>query len=204
MTERDLQVLKFINTFGFCERSHLEKKFGLSSLQCRDLMRRLKKEDFLVEEQIFYQRPKAYYLTRKGASYTEFPPLRGLPIGFYHHDIGVIDVYLMLMQSYKNILWQSERFLRRAQRSNKDRKGHIPDGLLILEDGKQVAIEVELTLKDPCRLREIFKAYALSFEIEEVWYFCSELLLAPLQKAARDFPFIKLFNLTKSLERGGM
>ena len=198
VTDRDLELLKFINTFGFCERPHLEKKFDLTPQRFRDCMKRLKGEELVIEEALFHKRPKIYRLTQKGARYTDLPPLSKVPLALYHHEMTVVDVALILMSHHKDALWRSERYLKREKREALD-KWHVADGLLIFSDGRRIAIEVELTLKDPRRLKEIFKKYALEFEITEVWYFCAPLLLRPLQKAAESMPFISFFDLTTTL-----
>ncbi len=200
MTERDLEILNFINMFGFCERPHLEKKFDLTPQRFRDCLKRLKGQELISEEAIFHKRPKIYRLTKKGAQYTDLPPLHKIPFALYHHEITVVDVALILMNQYKEALWRSERYLKREKRESLE-KWHIADGHLIFSDGRRIAIEIELTLKDPQRLKEIFKKYALEFDISEVWYFCTPLLLKPLQKAAEAMPFIHFFDLTIVGER---
>ncbi|MBS0185883.1 MAG: hypothetical protein JSS34_06030 [Proteobacteria bacterium] len=200
MTDHDLEILNFINTFGFCERLQLEKKFNLVPSRFRDCMKRLKREELIIEEALFYKRPKTYRLSKKGAKYTDLPALHKIPLALYHHDIAVIDVALRLLDQYDESFWRSERYLKREKRAFLS-KWHIADEHLIFPDGKRIAIEIELTLKDPRRLKDIFKKYALEFDIAEVWYFCPPLLLKPLQKAAHDMPFIQFFDLTRLEER---
>ncbi len=47
----------------------------------------------------------------------------------------------------------------------------MPDGLLYIGDDKPVAIELEISLKERNRLRDIITDYAFSSTIREVWYF---------------------------------
>lgn len=154
----------------------------------------------MVEERIFHNRQPLCRLSKKGALYTDLPPLLKVPLGIYHHDITVVDVALKTVKLHEEVFWRTERYLKRERRADFENKRHIPDGILIFPDGKQVAMEIELTLKDPRRLQEIFKKYALEFDLQEVWYFCSDNVCETLKKVARDFPFIKVFSLSLFLE----
>ncbi len=79
--------------------------------------------------------------------------------------------------------------------------GHLPDGILVFPDGKQVAIEVELSCKSKQRLEAILKTYAAQFSLQEVWYFCRQSMLPRLQETAKAMPFVKIHSLSEFLEK---
>ncbi|MEO8402925.1 MAG: hypothetical protein ABI597_14225, partial [Gammaproteobacteria bacterium] len=77
--------------------------------------------------------------------------------------------------------------------------GHVSDGILILPDEKQIAIEVELSLKGKTRIERIFKQYSTQFSIKEVWYYCPENMVKSLSLLAQRMPFIKIHNIADFL-----
>ena len=98
--------------------------------------------------------------------------------------------------------WISERKLKHDKyKLGVGQHGHLPDGILILSEGKQIAIEVELSCKSKQRLESILKAYAAQFSLQEVWYFCRQMMLPRLQEAAKAMPFIKIHSLKAFLEK---
>ena len=204
LTERDVQILVFINEFGFCTLQHLETQFCFKKPRSSQIMRRLVNAGLVVYDRIFYERPGVYHLTQKGARYTGLPPLKRIPLGNYIHEITLLDVYLKLKIDYPDALWISERRLKQDKFFESVKKGgHISDGMLVFQGGLRVAIEVELTLKSRERLEQIFKNYGTQFEINEVWYYCAESIMAPLRKGAMNMPWIQIFSLKEFLETGG-
>lgn len=174
ITERDIEILKFINAFGFCEMPHISNKFALRKPWNYKVVRRLIKAGFLIHERVFHNRPGIFRLSREGAALTGLPPLKKLSLGIYEHQITVIDVSLKLLQQYPGAHWKSERWLKYDEYSEGrfNRQCHFADGILILPDNKRVAIEVELTMKSKDRLNKILRDYWLQNEVEEVWYYC--------------------------------
>jgi len=75
------------------------------------------------------------------------------------------------------------------------KRGHIADGLLLFPDNKEIAIEVELTLKSKQRLLEIFRNYMTCFQIKEIWYYCSPNITDRLSKLAEKMPYFKFHHL---------
>lgn len=205
LDQQDVQILVFINEFGFCELRHLEIRFGFNKPCGSQVMQRLLKMGLIIYDRIFHGRPGVYRLTPLGARYTELSPLKQFPLGNYIHEITLCDVYLKLCLLYPDSIWISERRLKRDRFLEGMSKGkHIPDGMLILKEDRRIAIEVELTLKSIPRLEQIFKNYGTQFEINEVWYYCSESIIATLRKCAMNTPWIKIFSLKEVMEEEAM
>lgn len=196
LTSRDEQIIHFINEFGFCEMNHISRRFDLNTPRNYQVMNRLIKNGLLAHDRIFYAKPGVYYVTQKGAKLTNLPSLHRLPISVYEHHLKVIDVFLFLQDKYPDTTWISERRLKNDKIAEGfGKSGHICDGILILNDGKQIAVEVELSLKGEKRLRQILKGYSLQFAFKEVWYFCSAFVLPKVKKASEKLPFIKVFSI---------
>src|SRR3990167_8132278 len=193
LTERDVEILGFINDFGFCEVSHIGKRFGLKNLRSYKVMKRLICGGLVAHERVFHNRPGIYFVTREGAKHTPLPQIYKIPKDLYKHQIAIIDVYFKLIQLYPDAVWISERVLKRDKFTEGiGRAGHLADGKLILPDRKQVAIEVELTMKSRRRLEQIFRAYTLQIAVKEVWYFCAPDVYSSMKQAAAKKSFIKI------------
>jgi hypothetical protein len=92
---------------------------------------------------------------------------------------------LLVEERYPDGLWQSERQLR-AGRKPGERPPHLPDGLLTLPNGHVVAIEIERSVTDAGRLREILQA--LTSQYQMVWYFCTGDSEKVIKKAVETLP----------------
>src|SRR3990167_6162457 len=200
LTERDGQILQFINEFGFCELKHLMKRFSINESNCYKIMKRLTRHEWVIHDRIFHKKPGVYYLTRNGAQHTDLPALEHIPQIQYQHQLKIIDVYIQHMVRQPHAHWISKRRLIKDQ-NQKDikKKKHFADGILLFPDGSEIAIEVELSLKGKNRLEKIFKAYAGQHDIVEVWYFCLPQLVAKLKKLAEKRSFIKIYNILELL-----
>lgn len=197
MTKRDIEILEFINEFWFCEITQIEKKFDLKKPRSYQIMQRLVREKLVIHEKVFHGRNGIYYLSKQGASYFDLPAMSNVPIAIYDHQLAIIDVHFKLMHLYPDAQWISERRLKRERFAKGiGMLGHISDGLLVFPDDRQIAIEVELTMKGKLRLEKIFKAYASQLEIKEIWYFCSPEVLPKMRKAAEKRSYIKVHGLS--------
>jgi len=196
ITARDVEILKFINDFGFCELPQLLQRFGLSQARGYQLCNRLIQAGLLEHERVFYGRGGVYRLTKKGAGYTELPPLKKIPLSTYRHDLTLIKVYLKFRETYPEAVWISERTLKKDQGSQViGKRGHVPDGILVFPDGKQIAIEIELAAKSKYRLGTILKGYNKEFSFKEVWYCCLNKIEAYVRSQAARMNFVKIYTL---------
>ncbi len=196
ITERDIEILKFINEFGFCEMPQIEKNFGIKKPRSYKVMQRLVKAGLVIHKRLFHNRHGIFSLSHRGARYTELPPMMNIPLSTYFHQLTIIEVYFKLMQKYPDANWISERNMKRNKFIDGiGKKGHIADGMLILPDQKKIPIEVELTQKGELRLNKILKGYATNFSIKEVWYYCSLQAINRVKALAVKLPFIKVYSL---------
>lgn len=194
LTERDLDILKFINAFGFCETYQLCRKFELQHYRVYRIMKRLVALGYVLREKILHAHDSTYRLTAKGARLTGLPNLNRISLANYLHTISLIDLSLAIQKRHPNATWISERYLKRkryAQSSGK--RGHCADAILVLNE-KKIAIEVELTLKKQAYLDRIIKGYASDFSINEVWYFCDKKVLHQLRKSTKPIDYFKIID----------
>lgn len=197
ITDRDIEILRFINDHGFCITPHLERRFKIKNWRVYQLMKRLVGANFVRSESIFKGRPNFYYLTKEGAAFTDLPAIPKINLGIYEHQITLIDVAFSLSDTYPSSKWISERKLKYDKFfAGLGSRGHIADGMLVLDDERNIYIEVELSLKSINRLESILKTYTRELSIkDEVWYFCAPSIISAITKLIGKKSFIKVYCL---------
>lgn len=93
------------------------------------------------------------------------------------HDLKLIELRLKLEKLSFVQNWTTEQEIKSLVYKNNSRdeakKKLIPDGLFITSNetqNKSVAIELELTLKDKKRIKEVIKNYLAKKDLNFVWY----------------------------------
>lgn len=199
LTKRDIEILKFINEFGFCDMKQLMNQFGIKQSWLYEIMQKLTMEKWVKRYPLFH-RQVVFTVTAKGANYTDLPSTDRISKGRYDHQMMLTDVYIKLQRQYPEAYWMSERRLKQDKyHDGLGKFGHVADGLLIFPDGKEIAIEVEISVKGKNRMEKILKDYATQFHIHEVWYFCLPRVIPILKKLTENMPFIKINNVTEYL-----
>jgi DNA-binding transcriptional regulator PaaX len=196
ITDRDIEILKFINEFGFCEMPQLEKQFGFKTPRSYKVIQRLVKAGLVIHERILHNRPGVFYLTSRGAEHTDLPAISRIPTAIYKHQITIIEAYFKLIQRFPEAQWVSERRMKREKfKDGLGKAGHIADGLLVFPSQKPIAIEIELSAKGKRRIIEIFRNYGTQHVIKEAWYFCAKNIIAEYSELAGNKSFIKIHKL---------
>ena len=200
LTSRDVEIMRFINDMGFCIMPQIAARFSMKVTPGYRLIRRLISAGYVRHRPSFHSQHGAYYLSAQGAKFTDLPAIDKVHLGCYEHQLTLTDVYLRLMQQHPDTSWISERTLKHDKfYEGVGKAGHVSDGILVFPDGKQVAIEVELSIKGKNRIERIFKSYVSQFSIREVWYYCPEGMILPLKTLAEKIPFIKINSLSEFL-----
>lgn len=175
------------------EESEAAQKGPIKSAYRR--LKALEERGTVEGERVFYRMPQVYRVTELGARLADVdlaPPRKDL--SRLHHHLEVLELSWQLRSEDAEPgegveAWITEREIRRdklAERREKEtgrmlkkgRMGRIPDGLLLLENGEQVAVELELTPKRASDYHQIFSDYAAAIEAEEldgVWLYFSSL-----------------------------
>jgi hypothetical protein len=174
ITENDIAILTTINRFGFMTVREIAKITGRLETVVYSRLKVLCDYELLENQRLFYGKPGAYWLTYQGKIACESPlsTIKGPRIATYNHDLCVIAVYIELKKKYgEKLSWltareiMSEKF---AASKNGEAspprnalapiKGHIADGVALFDD-KKFAVEVELSMKGPARLKKIIAEY---------------------------------------------
>lgn len=197
LTIRDMEILKFINEFGFFEMPQIEKRFNMKKPRSYQVMSRLIDAELVKHQRIFHGRHGVFYLSKRGADCTDLPPIKGIPKDNYIHQLKIIDLYLLLRTRFPDFNWISERRIKHEEFMEVIGKkhSHLPDGIFIDPDLGQIAIEVELTMKSKKRLEDILWDYMLHKHIKEVWYYCASDVAEKVAKIADNMEQIKIIPL---------
>lgn len=191
ITERDKNILKLINRFGFLGMAEIKKAWEIinkESLGERKIYQRMKKmkEIKLVSHQrIVYGSPGVYYLTRKGVEIaeSELSAPHGVNLISYVHRLEVARVLIKLLEKYPGSSIKTERELFKIVYKTSGKilgeasKIKIPDGILLHDNGTKDAVEVELSKKTNTRLCQQIKQYKEELyctKYNRVLYFCSK------------------------------
>ena len=140
---------------------------------------------------------KIYHLTKKGKDllYSDEPLIEHYHFEkslagtntFIHHNI-LVQVYFMLKSHLDIKEWVCEWDLRRGKRTGEK----IPDGLIILADGMNMALEVETRYKTLGILKTFIKRYR--YDIEKISrYHC--LLVVASSRFNYDGLRMRLYNI---------
>lgn len=108
------------------------------------------------------------------------PAGRLTPVTLAHH-LAVADLADALLVEHPGALWVTERELHRdgmaAVRDRGDGRlldglPHVPDGVLVVRDGRRVAVELEASPKRQSAYERVFAWYAATFDYAAVRWFC--------------------------------
>jgi hypothetical protein len=196
----EMEILRFIHEFGFCEIQHIIKRFNIRKSWSYEQMQWLINRGMAMNARVMKYQPRAYYLTLQAIKCLklDLPPIRNIPLSIYEHQLAVLDVYIKLSMVHHDSVWVTERRLfRDRDMFDLGRDDHLPDGVLIFPDGKQCAIEVEKSLKAKDRLEGIMLGYGLQRAFKEVWYFCTPQVLPTANKIAENMSYIKVYKLSE-------
>jgi hypothetical protein len=186
-SERDLELLYLVGEQYAVTLPQIARLIGRSVHTARALRDRWKRAGWVGSGQLSVQAPSFVWLTGHGAAGVESPfrvwqPNHGLAL----HIEAVTEVRLLLERELRLGEWECERAVAQQFAKDRDRRGHLPDGVLH-RDGQRIAIEVELTLKSRMRLGAIVDE--LSQDYDQVWYFAPERLGPALSELAAAAPY---------------
>jgi hypothetical protein len=171
-TARDQEIVGFIARFGAASAEHIQARYGMCQSRAYARLRVLVKDGLLEHKQLLHRVPGLYVATRAGLRWAGLGQLsvqRVSPGGF-RHAWELTSAAVALSAAAPEWQLHSERELRArecdegrpiASVSLGERAGfHRPDLALFGGEDEVVAIEVELAVKVPRRLRAIARAYA--------------------------------------------
>lgn len=194
-TDRDAQILLWINGHGFATGCQVANWLGIRYQTAHRRLKILTEAGYLKSARVGHNR-QTLRLTKAGVTQCgdDLPPLRAVRFGSFIHDLRLIDLATNLARATGGHFTTERRLRQERGLKRIGIYGHIPDGLLKLDDKPPIAIELELSTKGWQRLQNILQAYAADFNIGEVWYFAgNRALRRRLERAAEGYAFVRVF-----------
>ena len=169
VSPRDLSLLRLIGEHYAVTLPQLARLIGRSEPAARWLRTRWQKAGWVEGRALIVGQPVFVWLTREGQrlaglDYKLWSPNPGI----LAHVRAVVEVRLYVTERRPAAVWVSERQIARDRRSEPGESGHLPDAVVEI-DGREAAVEVELTLKKRARLERIIAANLARYE--NLWYF---------------------------------
>lgn len=169
LQRRDLELLRWSAEQYAARTDQLQLLAGCGARTMRRTTARLRARGLIEARALFVGEPAWVTPTSAGLRLSGSPfRVWSIRVGLLQHVGAVNDVRLHIHERASSSLWICERALARER---KDRQDHLPDALVITEDGQRVAIEVELTPKSEKRLIAILDE--LSHRFDALAYFCA-------------------------------
>ncbi len=203
ITHRDLELLGMVAAHRFVLACQVREWLRTSEVVAYRRLKGLVESGLLSYRRIFHARPGCYQATAAGLGVIESPlPRATIDLRTYRHDVGVVWVWLAASNdcfgAYRRVLSERQMRSHDQRREQGDEsfaiplgsytpggqpRLHYPDVLVTQTGGRQIAIELELTLKSRSRLEEILTGYRAQPRIECVLYFTDS---ATIRTAVRE------------------
>ncbi len=180
ITKRDLELFRKLSNYGMFSTKQIGTLFfdGVALTTVLRRLRVLEDKHYLKRVTGLKSQELLWVLTSKGAAIAKVPiPKRHWSKNMLEHDFKLLELRLLLEELGIAKSWIPEHTIRsmvvkkHGLRDSKDRV--IPDGLMGIEvNGKKVsvAIELELTMKNRKKMREIIRRYGSKYELYGIWY----------------------------------
>jgi hypothetical protein len=155
---RDLELLRLVGEQYAVSLPQLARLMGRSGHAARWLRSRWQRAGWARGAAMLVGEPVFVWLTSRGlrAAGLEFKPWRPNP-GALAHIAAVNEVRLYVAERHPDAVWVCERELARELRHEPGGFGaHRPDAVVLLHD-RELAVEVELTLKRRARAERIIR-----------------------------------------------
>ena len=193
LTERDLDLLRTINSFGYVDINFICEKYRLKPNVAYRRLRRLIASKLIRHLYVYHQKPGIYLVTPEGVATCkdELPPLFKVSRATYDHSLAVSRASLALAKLHQGHIITERQIRHRMTEKGVGQFGHIADGALMIE-GKKIALEIELSVKGKERLKNILGQYAMQIEYDAVWYICGNAnLYKRFKELEGEYCFIK-------------
>ena len=199
--ELDIEIVEWIAKLGAAGAGHVAAHFGLARETTYRRFGVLAKGGLLVQHRILHERPALHTVTRKGLRWRG---LSGLGVcnvspARFEHWWQIADAAVALaaglsdwrIHSDREILWR-EREQRKLLASVRIGPGwgdnpalHRPDLALFSPTGRVVAIEVELSAKEPSRLVKICNGWARARHVDATYYLATPIAARAVGRAVK-------------------
>lgn len=157
-SQRDIELLRIVGEQYAVTLPQLARLMDCSPHAARWLRSRWERAGWVRGRAVLVGEPVFVWLTRRGHGIAgiDYAVWRPNP-GMLAHIAAVTDVRLHVQARHSGAAWVCERELHREIGAEPGRRQrHRPDGLVVIE-GREVAVEVELTLKRRARIERIMR-----------------------------------------------
>jgi hypothetical protein len=179
-------ILAWLASIGAAGSDEVAAACGIRPALARSRLRRLERDGLVRHLRLLAGAPALHLLTRRGLRAAGRPELAPAAVsaGGFAHQLAVARVAAVLSREHWEVRGERElRALERAQArplasaelgyaANGSIALHRPD-LVVLTASGPVAVEVELSVKAPRRLRAIVRGWARSRLVAGVVYYAS-------------------------------
>jgi DNA-binding CsgD family transcriptional regulator len=182
---RDLELLRIVGEQYAISLPQLARLMGCSGHAARWLRSRWERAGWARGRALVVGRPVFVWLTRRGQRIagSDYALWRPNP-GMLAHIDAVTEVRLDVAARHPGAEWVCERELyRELGAPPAARRRHTPDGLVVV-DGREVAVEVELTLKRRARMERIMRELVARYG--SVTYFAASAPRRSLERLADE------------------
>ncbi len=216
--EQDLELLWFLAEHRMALPDHAAALLGTSVEAAKARLAKLARAGYVRSEPLFRKQPAMHLITRDGLAVlgSALPPPR-IDVRAYQHDAGVAWLWIAARSgtfgSLREIL--GERRMRSHDGARDPdtepvavklgglgpqgrERLHYPDLLLRTADGRQIALELELSSKGRGRLEKILGGYAADPRIDGVVYLVESYAVArSVQSTARRLGISSLVHIQR-------
>jgi hypothetical protein len=182
---RDLELLRVVAEQYAVTLPQLAKMMSCSPHAARWLRSRWERAGWARGRALLVGEPVFVWLTRRGQSLAGIDYAVWRPnAGMLAHIAAVTDVRLHVLDRHPGAVWVCERELHREFGGARGgRQRHRSDGLVVI-DGREVAVEVELTLKRRARIEQIMTELVARYG--SVTYFAAPAPRRTLERVAAE------------------
>lgn len=233
LVDRDRELCSFLVRYKAATEGQIERELFRPGTTARRRLGKLKSVGFVKSERVLYREHSPYLVTARGARLADVDlPAPKLDPTKLRHTLELVDLSWAMrhgisadgggvdLSLWPSLAWITERELRRDKlrarreqgsgRMGRGRTGRVPDGILVLSGGEQIAVELELSDKRKDRYEDIFDGYRAQRESGEIdgvlWCVASPAVMRKAEAAAarrgvRGFCQFRRYLLPQVLER---
>ena len=203
LLDRDRKIIREIDRWRVCQGRHIRELAGFSGQRaCDRRLRKLVQAGYIKREKILYGVAGIYSNTAKGAKLEGLLNTnRKIRIEQIRHDIAVVDTAIFFNKvhgvAYSDIRTEIELHRQDGFGIRK----HRPD-FVFRRDGKEICVEIELSLKSKDRFENIIKTNFLEYD-KQIWIVpdIDNKIAKTLKKSKTTYTNIEIIELSQVQEK---
>ena len=194
LTARDVEILSWIGRHGIVTVEQVGRRFfardggDVGQWAAYRRLRKLEELRLLRRDATFWREPAVLRVTTAGARVADLDLAPAhIVLAEVHHTLLLVDLMEELLRQNPGATMVTERQIRAlrfrelAKGSRRPGRGRIPDGILHLNGGRTVAIELDLTSKRQRDIERIITGYKQE-RYDAVWWFARPGLVPRLKE----------------------